>query len=81
MNYLKVGIELADYLEPLGEAERGRLFTAMLRYARDGAAPALTGEERFLWPVAKAMLDRAARQAARRRALRQIGRASCRERV
>lgn len=62
MKYLKIFVEFADYMEELDDAERGRLFTAMLRYARDGEAPALSGNERFLWAVAREQLDRMAEQ-------------------
>lgn len=41
----------------LGDAERGRLFTAMCEYALTGAEPELRGNERFLFPSAKLMID------------------------
>ena len=41
----------------LGDAERGRLFTAMCEYALTGAEPELRGNERFLFPSAKMMID------------------------
>ena len=50
--------ELLDWLEPYGDAERGRLLTAMLRYSITGEAPGLSGNERFLWPAIKAKIDR-----------------------
>ena len=58
MKYLKVFTDFADKLELLGDAERGRLFTAMLKYAESGAEPELKGNERFLWATAKADIDR-----------------------
>ena len=33
MEYLKVFTDFVKVMEPLGDAERGRLFTAMLEYA------------------------------------------------
>lgn len=45
-------------LEPFGDAERGRLFTAALEYSATGTAPQLSGNERFLWPTIRAMIDR-----------------------
>lgn len=57
MKYLKVFTDFADKLELLGDAERGRLFTAMLKYAESGAEPELKGNERFLWPVAKLQIS------------------------
>lgn len=60
MKYLKVFTDFADAMEELGDAERGRLFTAMLKYAETGAAPDFRGNERFIWPVAKLQIDRMA---------------------
>lgn len=58
MKYLKVFTDFVDVLEPLSDAERGRLFTAMLKYAESGASPALSGNERFVWQAAKQIIDR-----------------------
>lgn len=58
MKYLKVFVDFADKIELLGDAERGRLFTAMLEYASSGAEPDLRGNERFIWPTAKSEIDR-----------------------
>ena len=41
-------------IEPLNDAERGRLFTACLEYSMTGVAPELKGNERFVWPAIKA---------------------------
>lgn len=60
MKYLKVFTDFADKMEMLGDAERGRLFTAMLKYAETGEAPDLKGDERFLWATAKLEIDRQA---------------------
>ena len=45
-------------IEPLSDAERGRLFTAMLEYSMTGAEPELRGAERILFPTMKANIDR-----------------------
>jgi hypothetical protein len=58
MDYLKVYTNFAEVIEPLGEAEIGRLFIAMLKYAEQGATPDLRGNERFIWPIAKQNIDR-----------------------
>lgn len=58
MKYLKVFTDFAHSTDLLGEAERGRLFTAMLKYAESGAEPELKGNEKFLWLVAKSEIDR-----------------------
>lgn len=58
MEYLKVFTDFAKVLEPLGDAERGRLFTAMLEYAERGTEPDFRGNERFIWPMARLQIDR-----------------------
>ena len=58
MKYLKVFTDFASSLGPLGDAECGRLFKAMLEYARTGQEPDFRGNERFIWPTAKQSIDR-----------------------
>ena len=58
MEYLKVFTDFAKVLEPLGDAEIGRLFIAMLEYTERGAEPDFRGNERFIWPMAKLQIDR-----------------------
>lgn len=60
MNYLKVFTDFAAVIEPLGDAECGRLFKAMLAYASTGTEPDFHGNERFIWPAAKQNIDRTA---------------------
>ena len=60
MKYLKVFTDFAQSIEPLSDAEKGRLFTAMLEYAETGTEPRFSGNERFLWPTAKSHIDREA---------------------
>jgi hypothetical protein len=60
MKYLKVFTDFAEKMELYGDAERGRLFTAMLKYAETGIEPELKGNERFLWATARADIDRQA---------------------
>ena len=50
--------ELLKWLEPYGDAERGRLFVAMLRYSMSGEEPGLSGAERFIWPAIRDKIDR-----------------------
>lgn len=45
-------------IEPLNDAERGRLFTALLEYSSTGAAQNLPGVERVLFPTMKEQIDR-----------------------
>lgn len=58
MKYLKVYTDFEEAIEMLGDAEKGRLFTAMLRYASTGELPDLRGGERLLWPTARLNIDR-----------------------
>jgi hypothetical protein len=57
MKYLKVFTDFVADMSELGDAERGRLFTAMLEYAETGEEPALRGNERFVWGTAKKNID------------------------
>lgn len=45
-------------LEPLNDAERGRLFTALLVYSGTGEVLDLRGNERFVFPQMKWQIDR-----------------------
>lgn len=58
MIYIRLFLDYLDAIEPLGDAERGRLFTALMQYARTGEAPQLNGNERFLFPMMRAQIDR-----------------------
>ena len=57
MKYLKIFTTYADDIEDLGDAECGRLFRAMLKYAESGAEPDFRGNERFYWKAAKRNID------------------------
>lgn len=58
MEYLKVWVDFREVLAPLSNEEKGRLFEAMLKYAEDGQEVELSGNERFLWAVARQHIDR-----------------------
>ena len=60
MKYLKVFTDFAEIIDPLQDAEVGRLFKSMLSYAKSGTAPDLRGNERFVWNTAKQIIDREA---------------------
>ena len=63
MEYLKVWTSFREFIEPLTDAEKGRLFYAMLAYAESGDEPVLfEGNERFIWPVAKQGIDATAKK-------------------
>lgn len=51
-----------DAMEMLNDAERGRLFTALLIYSSTGADPDLRGNERFIFPTMKEQIDRDAKR-------------------
>ena len=68
MKYLKVWTSFRDVIQPLSDAEKGRLFDAMLIYTEDGTEPAdFAGNERFVWPAAKQIIDLAAEKAEKMR--------------
>ena len=56
--FLKIYFDFDERTEELTEAEKGRLLLAMLRYARTGEKPNLTGNERFCFSSFKADIDR-----------------------
>ena len=58
VTYIKVFVDWLDAIAPLGDAERGRLFTSLLEYARTGAVPQLNGNERFIFPMMRAQVAR-----------------------
>lgn len=59
MNELKLSIaEFTETIKALRDAERGRLLTAMLEYARTGAEPELSGNELYTWGAVKAAVDK-----------------------
>ena len=58
MKYLKVWTDLRYNLKPFSDAEKGRLFDAMMEYAECGTEPDLRGNERFIWETVKAEIDR-----------------------
>ena len=47
-----------EAIEPLNDAERGRLFTACLLYSKTGEAQELCGNERFVFAGMKSQIDR-----------------------
>lgn len=49
--------EILKWMDSYDDAERGRLFTAMLKYSMTGEDPELRGNERFLWPAIEAKID------------------------
>lgn len=59
MDYLKIWTSFIEVIEPLNDAERGRLFTAMLVYADTGEVIEFKGNERYTWPIAKQGIDQA----------------------
>ena len=60
MKYLKIFTDFLDVTTELGDGAMGRLFRAMLRYARDGAVPEMKGKAAVAWAVARQHMDREA---------------------
>lgn len=58
MKKLTVFTNFNENTRLLSDAEMGRLFRAMLKYASSGTEPSLSGNERFLWDTAKGDIDR-----------------------
>ena len=66
MKYLKVWVSFREALEEYSDAEKGRLFDAMLAYAADGTEPHFSGNEKYIWGAAKQNID-ATREASEKR--------------
>ena len=59
MKYLQIyPDEIKALTERLDDAERGRLFMAMIAYAETGEELELPGNENFVWPQARLHLDK-----------------------
>ena len=56
--YVKAYYDWIEQTAALSDAERGRLFIAVLEYARSGLEPKLDGRESILFPVFRATIDR-----------------------
>ena len=56
--YVKAYYDWIEQTAALSDAERGRLFIAILEYARSGLEPKLDGRESILFPVFRATIDR-----------------------
>jgi hypothetical protein len=60
--YVKAYYDWIEQTAALSDAERGRLFVAILEYARSGLDPKLDGREGLLFPVFRTMVDRDAQK-------------------
>ena len=58
MEYFLAYHSYLEAIEPLSDAERGRLFTALLEYSSTGIAPELRGGERYTFATLKGNIDR-----------------------
>lgn len=56
--YVKAYYDWIEQTAALSDAERGRLFIAVLEYGRSGLEPKLDGRESILFPVFRATIDR-----------------------
>lgn len=57
-NYIPFFIDDQEALEPLDDAECGRLFKALLEYGRTGEPQEISGNERFLYPIFRNRIER-----------------------
>ena len=62
--YVKAFFDWIEQTAALSDAERGRLFIAILEYARSGLEPKLDGREGILFPVFRSQIDRDAKSSA-----------------
>ena len=58
MKYVKVYYDLTETIDELSDAEAGRLLKALLEYGATGEVRALSGQERFVFKMVKAQMDR-----------------------
>lgn len=58
LTYFKAFPDLKETMSELSDAERGRLFVALLDYVETGKRPDLKGNERILFPGVAAQIDR-----------------------
>ena len=49
---------LEESLKPFSDAERGRILSAALAYSARGELVELVGNEKFIWPTVKMLIDR-----------------------
>ena len=56
--YVKAFFDWIEQVSALEDDEKGRLFVAILEYARSGEAPDMQGRESILFPVFKSQIDR-----------------------
>lgn len=57
-SYVKAFFDWPEQMSALSDAEKGRLFVAILKYGETGEIPEMKGAERILFPVFKAQIDR-----------------------
>ena len=55
--YVKAYFDWIEQMSALSDAEKGRLFTAILEYARSGREPENSGREGLVFPTFKVQVD------------------------
>lgn len=58
LSYVKIFLDWETRTETLSDAEKGRLMTAIVRYAKSGIQPDLQGAERHIFPTFRLQIDR-----------------------
>lgn len=56
--YLPIYHDMIPTIDNLSDAEAGRLIKSALKYSASGEAADLSGNERFIWPMFMAQIDR-----------------------
>ncbi|MDL2318201.1 DUF6291 domain-containing protein [Eubacteriales bacterium OttesenSCG-928-A19] len=59
--YVKAYYDWVEQMEALSDSEKGRLFVAILKYARGESTENLSGSERIIFPSFKSQIDRDAK--------------------
>lgn len=57
-SYIKVFCDMSETVDELSDAEAGRLFKALLHYGNDETVDQLPGQEKIVYKILKATIDR-----------------------
>lgn len=58
LSYVKIFLDWEERTETLSDAEKGRLMTAIVQFAKSGIQPDLQGAERHVFPTFRLQIDR-----------------------
>lgn len=57
LEYIKIPLDFKAYTSALNYSEKGRLIDALVEYATTNKVPIISGNERFLFPYFKELID------------------------